>query len=426
MDDEGFSLVEVIVAMAIFLIVSAAALGLIMTSLQTVRGNADRVYAAAVARGEVDYLRTLGSGAIPLGASTRTVSGAGGDFTVTRTATWVDAGVATNPCNVGPGVSPGKSYLRVQVEVVGEELDAPQRLDAIVYPSDTVPTQNTGTVTVVVVDASNAPVPGVTVTGSNGAGSTFQQVTGPDGCVFVPDLVVGASWLVTVSKPGYITEELNGEAQTVAVEELQNTPVDVVYSQPGSLTVTAGGGGFPVPEGMPFSLTPDTRNRAPSTFASYPVTVTGLWPDGYDTLFRGCLASGTGSARSAVVGAGETASLDLGGTRIELVGPEGDGVRAIPAAPCTNEYPLGAWDDTLLKQATLPAGTWTLRSAGVDVQVVLDDGLGQCSVSWDNPDAITQQEYDDLLADPDFNLTPEDLANLTILPEVSAPCPTAP
>jgi prepilin-type N-terminal cleavage/methylation domain-containing protein len=427
--DAGFTLVEVIVAMGIFLIVTAATLGLIMTSLTTVRGNADRVYAAALARGEVDNLRTLGSAAIPLGATTRTTATDAGTFTITRTATWVDIGAPTNPCQVGPGVAPGKSYLRVQVEVVGEDLEAAQHVDAIVYPKDTPTTQNTGTITVAVNDDQGEPVSGVLVAGTNGSGGTFQQTTGPDGCVFVPDLVISPpNWSVTVSKSGYITEQLNAQTQQKAVAELQNTPFTYTFDASGSITFTAGSGGFPVPDGMPFTFSPDTRNRQPSSFSTYPVAVNGLWPDQYTGWLRPCVGAGEGNYATTDLAAGSTATLDLGGTRVELVGPKTASVvvkYATTGRLCNVTYTLGGWNASLLKKTSLPAGTWTFEVTGATPltrTVVLSQGLGLCSVSFNVPDAVTQAEADELLADPEYVPPPD---GLVILPEVSEPCPTS-
>lgn len=424
--------------MGIFLVVSAAALGLIMQSLSTVRGNADRVYAAALARGEVDTLRSLGSAAIPLGATTRTATTDAGTFTITSTATWVDIGAPTNPCQVGSGVTPGQSYLRVRVDVAGEDLGAPQTVDAIVYPQDSPETQNTGTVTVAVSDDLGQPLSGVTVTGTNGSGGTFQQVTGPDGCIFVPDLVASPpSWTVTVSKPGYITEELNAESQQKAVSELQNTPFAFAYAAPGSITFTAGTGGFPVPSGMPFTFSPDTRNRQPTSFTGYPVAVSGLWPDQYTGWLRPCVGAGEGNDATVALAAGGTATLDLGSTRVELVGPT-DATVAVTYATegrlCNAVYPLGAWNDSLLTKTSLPAGTWRFDVTGATPlaqSVVIEQGLGLCSVSWDVPGAITQEEADELLANPEPEPTATEPAPsdppadpLIILPEVSEPCPT--
>ena len=422
--DDGFTLVEVMVALGIFLVVSAATLGLIMKSLETIGGNADRVYAAALARSEVEDLRTLGSAAIPLGASSRSVQTDAGDFLITRTATWVDIGAPTNPCDVGPGVTPGKSYLRVQVDVEGGGLEAPQTVHAIVYPNDTAPTENTGTITVEVDDDLGEPVSGVTVAGTNGAGQTFQQVTGPDGCVFAPDLAAGSNWAVTISKSGYITEQLTAEAKNgVVVNELQNTPLTFGYTAAGTLTFTAGTGGYPVPTGVPFTFSPDTRNRKPATFTGYPVTVTGLWPDDYTGWLRPCVGAGDGSTASTTLVQGGTSSMDLGGTRVQLVGPVGGTVKATYTGSCTATYTLGTWDSSLLLKATLPAGAWTFSvtgAPGADKTRTLSQGVGLCSVSWNVPTAVTQAEADELRTDPTFI---EPVGGLLILPEVSDPCP---
>jgi len=433
--DEGFTLVEVMVAMAVFLLVSAATLSLITTSLDAVRGNADRVYAAALARSEVESLRTLGSAAVPLGATARSVTTDAGDFTITRTATWVDIGAPTNPCEVGPGVTPGKSYLRVRVDVVGGDLEGPQTVSGIVYPRDTPPTENTGTMTVKVSDDIGDPVSGVSVTGTNGAGQTFQQTTGPDGCIFAPDLAAGSNWSVVISKAGYITEQPNAQSSSgVVVNELQNTPLTFTYAASGTLVVTAGHNGFPVPAGMPFRFQPNTLNKPANASGGYPVTITGLWPDDYTGWLLPCSASSAGSTASATLAAGASATMPLGGTRVELLGPEGQNVRAVPASPCSTDYPLGAWAVEERDAArylvptrlSLPDGTWTLTSAGESRTIVLSASTGRCSVKWPDPDAVTQEEYDALLADPDLQLTPEDLSALVIRPEVSDPCPTAP
>ncbi len=423
--DEGFSIVEVMVAMGIFLVVSAATLGLIMTSLQTVSGNADRVFAAALARGEVDRLRTLGSDEIPLGESTRLEDTDGGQFEVTTTATWVDIGATTNPCQVGPGVVPGRSYLRVSVDVAGGDLDGAQSIDAVVYPRDTAPTENTGTITVSVRDDVSAPVSGVTVTGTNGVGGTFQQITGADGCVFVPDLVAGANWTVTISKAGFITEYPNGNsASGVVVNELQNTPLSFDYAAAGSLTFTAGSGGYPVPAGMPFAFAPDTWHRVPASFSGYPTTVTGLWPDQYTGWLRPCVGAGDGSSAVATLAAGGASTLELGGARIQLVGPQGRQVTATYAGLCTATYTLGTWGTSLLLKSSLPSGTWTLRATGAtpaERRIVLASGVGLCSVSWDVPGAVGPSQ--EPTPEPSATSSPEPSI---VLPEVSEPCPEAP
>lgn len=427
--DEGFTLIEVMVALAIFLIVSAATLSLITQSLETIGGNADRVYAAALARTQVEELRTLGSAAIPLGATSRTVTTDAGTFLLTQTATWVDIGAPTNPCDVGPGVTPGKSYLRVRVDVEGGTLDAPQTVESVVYPNDTVPTDNTGTITVEVDDNLGEPVSGVTVSGTNGSQS-FTQTTGPDGCVFAPDLAAGSNWSVSISKSGYITQNLNGQSSSgVVVNELQNTPLAFTYAASGSLVFTTSGGGYPLPSGVPFAFSPNTRN-VPTPAPNYPATVSGLWPDNYTGWLRPCTGAGEGSTSSATLAQGATEAMNLTGTRLDLVGPEGGTVKATYSGTgCTVTYTLGTWDETLLVKASLPAGKWTFTvtgAPGVDKIRQLSQSVGLCSVSWNVPDAITVAEAEVLTAQREAALEADPLLVLPpfppVLPEVSEPC----
>lgn len=436
MPDGGFTLVEVMVSLAIFLMVSAAVLGLIMTSIRTVRGNADRVYAASLARAELDRLRTVTSESITLGQTSRVEPTSAGDFTITTTATWVDIGATVNPCQVGNGVNPGKAYLRVRVDVEGGDLQAPQSVDGVVYPTDIAPTDNTGSLTIAVSDDLGQALAGVTVTGSNGV-QTFQQVTGPEGCVFVPDLVVDTDWVVTVSKSGLIAEQPGGATRSgLIVAEQTNTPVTFALAVPGSLVVTAGTGGYPVPAGVPFEFAPDTLDRAPTAFAEYPVTVTGLWPDQYTGWLRPCVGSGDGTDASVELPAGQQAALDLSGTRVQFVGPPGDQVVAEYDGPgCTTSYALGTWDDSLLIKRTLPAGTWTFRAPGLDPvtqTVELSSAVGLCSVSWDVPGAVdpnaeptpTPTPTPTSTEEPSPTATPEPSPTPSLtLPEVSDPCP---
>ncbi len=326
----------------------------------------------------------------------------------------------------------------MRIDVEGGDLQAPQGLDAVIYPTDTAPAENVGTLTVAVTDDQGEPVPGATVTGTNGV-QTFQQITGEQGCVFVPDLAVGTSWAVTVGKPGHITESPTGGSDTgVAIEEQANTPLTFALAQPGSLVFTAGTDGYPVPAGMPFEFDPDTLSLAPSAFDAFPVTVTGLWPDDYTGWLRPCVGAGDGSNATAELSAGGTATMELGATRVQLVGPPGENVKAVyTGGPCaTTDYPLGSWNDSLLIKTSLPAGTWTFTAPGAtpaSKDIVLSEGLGLCSVSWDVPDAVdpdaeptpSPTPTGEPTGEPSEEPTPTPSPTLT-LPEVSDPCPSAP
>lgn len=447
--DQGFSLVEVMAALVIFAIVSGALLALVMRGAQTIRGNADRVLAASLARSELDAWLAVGANGVPLGQTSRVVTNQAGTFTITTTATWIDLALATNPCKVGPGVDPGRSYIRVHVEVAGGELGAPQLADGLVYPQDTAPTDRTGTVTVQVSDNVGAPVSGVTVSLTGGSPNSFTQVTGADGCVFFPDVPASTQWVVGIDRTGYITEEPDGQrAPGTVVTELQNTQKLFVYAMPGTLSFTAGTAAFPVPSGVPFAFTPDKRNLAPTSFTTYPVTISGLWPTLYNGQLGICqMALQLGSV-STTLDAGGSGTLSLVGGKVEIVAPEGTVIKVSsaeqddtsPTGKClSGPFTIGTVDKTLLLTATLPYGKWTFTAVGPRMAVgapkeqdeYLHPVQTPCSVSWKVPGAIYPSTSPSPGASPSPTPTPtpsvsgspEPSPSLT-LPIVSSPCPT--
>ena len=398
--DGGFSLVEIMVALAIFLVASGAVLGLIMLSLGTVRANSDRVNAATIARAEVDALRTLQTQDIPLGETTQTVDTEAGEYTITRTATWISLGSSVNPCDAGEGITPDGSYLRLNVSVTGGELDAPQDVDALIYPTDAVPSADTGTMTVSVRNSLNQPVSDVRVTVSNTSGQYYDYPSlGAAGCEFIPGLKAGPDWTVTLTSNKYITENLNAETQIVTVDALGNTPVSFIVEQARSIVFNAKSDGYSAPDGVPFEFEPDTRDRALDTF-SYPATVSGLWPDDYTAWLRPCLGASDNSTNAVkktlepgvldpIPGVPDPMAMDLQGAKVQLVGrsernvtvtysPEAYVPSDLTTSPCVGDtgepvppptYDLGPWDESRVKKLLLPAGVWTFES-GSSTQTV--------------------------------------------------------
>lgn len=429
--DGGFTLVEVMAAMAVFALVAAAALTMLVSALQTVRENSDRVYAAALARSTAEDLRGQGAYAIPIGETTSTAVTPQGTFTIKTSANWVGIAQQTNPCRVGDGVVPGRTYVRVHIEVTSSKLGAAQTTDTIVQPLDPVPAvNNTGTVTVQVVDQLGAPVSGVQVSGvdASGGSAPFAYVTGTDGCVFIPDVLASNQWRVTIAKPGYIPELVGGDQATQQVQVLKNTPFTFSYAPPATITLTATDAFFPVPANVPFTLIPDPRNRVPASVTTYPVSVTGLWPRpaGYTVWLGRCADAQTSAAITVPAPAGGTSTVELVGGRVELVAPKGTAITATHGGDptCAPTYQLGTVDQSMLLRAMLPFGQWTLTASTGEVrQAFLAPEPSVCSVSWPVPGAITSQEAS-ALPTPDPSASPSPTPPL-VLPDVSLPCPTS-
>ena len=67
--DGGFSLVEVLAAVVLFVAISASTITVLLMALKTVRENNDRVLVANVARSQIEELRVLGPDQIVPGLS---------------------------------------------------------------------------------------------------------------------------------------------------------------------------------------------------------------------------------------------------------------------------------------------------------------------------------------------------------------------
>ena len=362
--DGGFSLVEIMVALAIFLVASGAVLGLIMVSLSTIRSNADRVYAASLARAELDAIRLLPADQIPIGTQDpREVSTDAGDFTISVTTGW--SGLpddAVTPCRAGEGyILGGKAYVNARVSVAGGELGGPQVVDAVIYPNDAGSNAaddedaKTGTMTISVADVEGNAVAGASVTGrllgtplddgTEQVAQTFTGTTDAEGCVFAPELTTSADWKVTVTPPGdYATESTEGLVQDKVVDALLNTPVNFLVAKPSTVTFAASDSTSITSQVIEFSRA-DEDSASDSVFVAPGSTQTDLWPGTYTAWLRPCEGSVDGTVASAVVGQGESATVTVDVPKVQ--------VYATPGSSVTATYTSAACD-TAIETAITP------------------------------------------------------------------------
>lgn len=404
--DEGFTLIEVIVATAVLVVVSTATAYILITALQTAAANEDRVVAASVARSELERLRTLGAVDIPAGLSTRTDAATG--FVVATSATWVAVDQAANPCSLNATTTPGRSYVRVHVEVLGGRLGAPQIVDAIIPPLDDVPSSTTASITVAVRDQAGQPVEGAEVRASSTAlGSTTQiRQTGFDGCVFFTGLVPG-TWSVQLTVPPtqMVRPTTSATQTTAALTAGANAPLAFVLAQSvESVRLSAGGDAYPLPAGIPLQTSLDTwTSAAPTTLAPAGATITRtsaglLWPDpaGYSARL-GC--NDAGAFTPIPVSPGGAATVSFAVKAVEIIGNAGETLtvsHAAESAPsrCTSGVtvtrqltaaavlPTGVGRTRL----SLPPGTWTFSTPARPSRVVVlaPAAASPCLVGWPN------------------------------------------
>lgn len=388
--DEGFTLVELMVAIGVFLIASTASISLIITASTVIRDNADRVYAANLANSEIDRMRDIGPDAITIGQVTTQHTSTQGSFTVSTTSNWVGLNQVADSCSTA---TPGQAYMRVHVEVSGEGLDSPQVSDTLVAPPDDAPAAAVGSVAVKVVDALSQPVSSVTVTGRDlVGGGTFSYVTGPDGCIFVPNLTPSASWQLTVSRTGFVGSPNSPTTQVKQVLVGQSTPVTFEYAEAAALTFASPDADFTVPATMPVSLTMDASTITTVATSGFPATRGSLWPApaGYQAWLGSCndadpassIAPRTMSLPRAAfeTPAGGVTRASLQGAAVKVRGLLANtAVRIRHAAEAsgrctsTQTFDIGTTNAKGVVKAFLPFGRWTFVAPGTpDITLVLD------------------------------------------------------
>lgn len=391
--DEGFTLVEILVATLVFALTATATVGILITAIRTVRENSDRVYSANLARSEIERQRELGTDFITIGNATSTTTTPEGVFTISTTSNWVGLNQATDAC---AAAAPGQAYMRVHVEVSGATISEPQVSDTIIAPGDDSSLIDTGQLAIKVADERANPVSGVTLQVRNvaAAGATSTYITGPDGCVFVPKLAPSASWQVTINRGGYVPRIVNGTTTTSAVMAAQTTRMSFEYAAASSIEFTSSIADFPIPGGIPVSMGQDPLAIAPVAAVAYPKTVSGLWPSvgGYQAWLGACIDSDPASFASPrttaanrtwfAVSPGTKTIAPLGGATVRVRGlPANALVRASHSAEATGacataqSFDLGRTDDQGVLRVQLPYGKWIFSSAaapGANQVAILD------------------------------------------------------
>ncbi|MGZ0211967.1 MAG: type IV pilus modification PilV family protein [Actinomycetales bacterium] len=209
--DAGLSLLEVLVAMMIFAVVSLGVLQALVTVLAITRDNRARVVAANLASQEVDLARDAGD-VFALFDDTYTKTLNGDVFTVRRSTAWVPSSNTEASCGSGGGTL---QYKRINIEVSWPNMregTEPVRFDTLLSPDDRINDPALGTILVSVLGGSGEGSPGVSVGASpasppEGAQSlsTSPAATDAQGCTFVLKVAPG-NYNVSVSRSGYITD----------------------------------------------------------------------------------------------------------------------------------------------------------------------------------------------------------------------------
>ncbi len=310
---DGFSLIEVVIAMAVLAITALAVLTVLVNGMGVSKSARQRVAASNLASREIEIVRnqfnTSSSDALA-GRRTRgtqtnanPIAGPGPSvvdgvpYTVVREVQWLPVGNGASACDGGSLVN--FPSLRVQVRVTWPNMGSakPVRSDTLLTPSkDTLGNTVLSFVAVKVKNAAGLASVGVPVAAS-GPGGSFSQTTDTSGCA-VFQVGSAGTYVVTLNTPGLgrpdrrpaVHQELRG------VRRPARPPGDDL--RPGRHAARS-----------TCARRPDTRCPSPLPAVNYvkpnvPVassrvivassttstTVTGLWPDpgGYSAFSGSC------------------------------------------------------------------------------------------------------------------------------------------
>ena len=236
-DDDGFTLVEVIVAMVVFAIVLTGFLYTVTASLAATRDTRTRIVAANLASQQIDLVRSA-STVFDVVNSTRDIALNGDTFHVKVKTEWVTGSGTTASCEAGAAVG-ALAYKHVTVEVTWDNMSQgarPVYSDTALTPRTKINDPTLGTVLVGVVNAAGTAVSGATV--SLSPAGVAAVTTDSDGCAYLLKVPAG-TYTVKVSKTGYVNEQQQSTpTATVVVTAGDSSRASFAYDSATSYKTT--------------------------------------------------------------------------------------------------------------------------------------------------------------------------------------------
>lgn len=273
--EEGFSIIEVMVAMTVFAMIAAGVAAGIVSTMYLTQDNRAREAALQLANQALDAARsTKDVFTIADGVSPATVGDQ--DYSVKQTTNWINSDGSDNPCGAGSGVL---AYKRVSITVSWTSGTSPRQknvvLDTLIAPPSAVSSATASTIVVGVKTATGAPNVGVAVTitaKSGGAKGLAKPPTATDsnGCSYAVGVAPG-TYEVSIAKAANINPA--GEATpTASVTTTAGGVGNKTFEYDRALTVTTGGPlnlkdgvSAKLPSSLPMTFVADNAVVTPTT-----------------------------------------------------------------------------------------------------------------------------------------------------------------
>ncbi len=394
---DGYSVVELLVAVTVFALVFAAVSIGIGRALEVNRGNRNRSAAAYLAARQLEEVRALAFSSVALGRTTcvytTTSCNLPSPYTVVQDVAWASPGSTSTTCDVPAASGSSLAYKRVTVTVTWPDMGgvAPVTSQTLLTPPGGTYDPNDGHILVQAFDRDALPLAGrtVSITGPESA----SQTTSSDGCAFFAYLDPG-TYTATFNVSGFVDRQGNQPAtQSVGVTASQITKVQFDYDEAATLSVGLVAPSLAViPSGIAMTvansnLTVGTKSFSQAATGSGTTrSITPLFPyaSGYQVWAGDCAdadpAAWTGGSRGTVL-ASNPAATTSGSANLDAVDVT---VRfttllglPVPNATITATHAAGTGctsgntlttttrTDTNGKlRLALPYGTWTIRATG--------------------------------------------------------------
>lgn len=203
-DETGMTLVEVVVSLLIFALLSLGLLHTLTSILSLSRDSRARQVATNLAAQTIDRAREE-TDLFDLLDDTQIVVLNGDEFTVTRSSQWVSDPSVELDCGAGGAIL---RYKRINVEVTWTNMrpsTQPVRADTVINPDERINDPSKGTILVSVLNGDGGGNAGVTVSAQSlsGGATPANVTTDAQGCAYMLTVAPG-DYRVRVTRSGYV------------------------------------------------------------------------------------------------------------------------------------------------------------------------------------------------------------------------------
>lgn len=357
--DGGLTLIELVVAMMVFAIITVGVAYSMASVLAATRDARGREVAANLAAQEIDLARSI-EDVFDLLDKTKTQTVNGTVYTISIVTDWVTATGVAADCGVGGGTL---QYKRINVTVTwpGKMGATPVRADTVLAPASKINDPTLGTILVRVKNASGTGSSNVTVTATPVAGTGAESITEPilptdaEGCTYALKVKPG-TYTVKISRANSVTEkqETLPESQKAVVAAGATASAGFAFDYSGTITAkyaanyTASAPRIPVDlhtsmvSTYGIYLNQATAAAATRTFSLHPFT------GGYQVL----------AGKYATASDATMACASINPTNWpDGVNPAGTPIRAVPPVTVTTG-PAG------IATVDVPMGVVTIKNSG--------------------------------------------------------------